>query len=57
MAADGAQHKHPPEKGTFMVSGGQLLDWQGLPALCGWGRGWQVLPAHSMLWSKGGLGH
>lgn len=29
MAADGDQHKQPPEKGSFMVSGRQLLDWQG----------------------------
>lgn len=56
MVVDRAQHKQPPEKGTFVVSGGQLLDCQGLPAQCGWGRSWQVLPTHSLLWFCGRLG-
>lgn len=51
MMVNRAQHKQPPEKGAFVVSGGQLLDCQGLPAQCGWGRSWQVLPTHSLLWS------
>lgn len=55
MVVDRAQHKQPAEKGTFVVSAGQLLDCQGLPAQCGWGRSWQVLPTHSLLWSCGRL--
>lgn len=56
MVVGRAQHKQPAEKGTFVVSAGQLLDCQGLPAQRGWGRSWQVLPTHSLLWSCGRLG-